>query len=82
MKKKLILLVVVLLLLVGCKQDKFYLDSEHYGKAAITDIDSNRLKEIELNNSERIECDTLILAIGHSARDTFRMLYNFGLNYY
>lgn len=54
MKKKLILLVVVLLLLVGCKQDKFYLDSEHYGKAAITDIDSNRLKEIEKDGNKTL----------------------------
>ena len=26
-----------------------------------------------------LECDTLILAPGHSARDTFKMLYDFGL---
>ena len=26
-----------------------------------------------------LDCDTLILAPGHSARDTFKMLYNFGL---
>ena len=54
MKKKLLLLVALLLLLVGCKQDKFYLDSEHYGKAAITDIDSNRLKELETNGNKML----------------------------
>lgn len=38
-------------------------------------IEENRLKEIELNHKEKIDCDILILAIGHSARDTFEMLY-------
>lgn len=31
------------------------------------------------NGVETIRCDRLILAIGHSARDTFRMLESFGL---
>lgn len=34
----------------------------------------NRITGIEVNKSEWLETDTLILAIGHSARDTFRML--------
>lgn len=29
---------------------------------------------IEVNNSEKIPCDIVVLAIGHSARDTFEML--------
>ena len=37
-------------------------------------IENNKLKQIEVNNSEIIECENLILAIGHSARDTFEML--------
>lgn len=32
--------------------------------------------EIELNHSESISCHTLILAIGHSSRDTYEMLSN------
>ena len=35
---------------------------------------NNELKAIEVNNKEIIECNVLILAIGHSARDTFYML--------
>ena len=35
---------------------------------------NNELVSIEVNNSEIIDCNTLILAIGHSARDTFYML--------
>ncbi len=38
-------------------------------------IENNSLKEIIVNNDEHIKCDALVLAIGHSARDTFKMLY-------
>lgn len=43
----------------------------------MTDIkyDNNKIKSIILNDNEEVETDILILAIGHSARDTFRMLY-------
>ena len=34
------------------------------------------LKSIVVNDNETIECDELILALGHSARDTFYMLKN------
>ena len=37
-------------------------------------IDNNKLKGIIVNN-EFIECEILVLAIGHSARDTFKMLH-------
>ena len=36
--------------------------------------ENNELKAIEVNNNEIIDCNVLILAIGHSARDTFYML--------
>lgn len=39
-------------------------------------LEDNRIKQIEVNNSELINTDILILAIGHSARDTFKMLYD------
>ncbi|TCT17067.1 hypothetical protein EDC18_101363 [Natranaerovirga pectinivora] len=38
-------------------------------------IENNTIIGIEVNNNEKIECQMLILAIGHSARDTFEMLY-------
>ena len=44
------------------------------------EIEDNKLKAIEVNNTENIKCDALILAIGHSARDTFKMLYDLGIN--
>ena len=42
-------------------------------------IENNELKEIVVNNNEHIKCDALVLAIGHSARDTFEMLYKSNL---
>jgi len=35
---------------------------------------NGQLTEIELNHSESVPCKTLILAIGHSSRDTYQML--------
>ena len=39
-------------------------------------IENNTLKGIIVNGSETIETDTLILAVWHSARDTYEMIYN------
>lgn len=39
-------------------------------------INNNKLESITVNDHEKIECDVLVLAIGHSARDTFKMLYD------
>lgn len=38
-------------------------------------IEDNHIKSIEVNNKKIIDTDVLVLAIGHSARDTFEMLY-------
>jgi len=43
-------------------------------------IEENKVTSIEINNSETLSCENLILAIGHSARDTFKMLYDKGIN--
>ena len=42
-------------------------------------IENNKIKSIIVNNTEEIETNDLILAIGHSARDTFKMLYDKGI---
>lgn len=42
-------------------------------------IVDNHVKSIVVNN-EIIDCEILILAIGHSARDTFRMLHSKGID--
>ncbi|MCQ2450455.1 MAG: hypothetical protein MJ080_00560 [Clostridia bacterium] len=41
-------------------------------------FEDNKLKEIIVND-EKIPCDKLVLAIGHSARDTFKMLKDNGI---
>ncbi len=47
-------------------------------KSVFTDFqtEGGRIKSVTVNGKEEIPCDYLILAIGHSARDTFEMLYN------
>ena len=42
-------------------------------------IENDRLCGVEVNGCEVIDCDHCILAIGHSARDTFRMLHGMGI---
>lgn len=46
-------------------------------------IEDNQIKSILVqgpDKEEEIKCDRLVLAIGHSARDTFRMAYDRGLD--
>lgn len=47
----------------------------------MTDIEivDSKVTAIIVNGEERIECDTLVLALGHSARDTYEMIYEKGL---
>lgn len=47
----------------------------------LTDVNivNGKLKSITINQAAEYECDSLILAIGHSARDTFYMLRDRGL---
>ena len=40
-------------------------------------IKNNKIEGIIVNEKETIPCDALVLAIGHSARDTFKMLTNY-----
>lgn len=49
----------------------------------LTDIvltEDNELHSIILNGKEEILCDVMLLGIGHSARDTFEMLFHNGIN--
>lgn len=54
----------------------FYFDSK------LTDIkiEKSTVKSIEINNSEIIPVEKLILATGHSARDIYKLLANKGVN--
>ena len=41
--------------------------------------DAGKITGLVLENGEAVDCDRVILAIGHSARDTFRMLHDSGI---
>lgn len=47
-------------------------------ETCLTDLEikNKKLKAIILNNNERVKVDDLILATGHSARDTYQMLFD------
>ena len=62
------------------------LDVVEYGKKdysiciylfADLNIDKGSKLLLKLDNEEIIECEVLVLAIGHSARDTFKMLSSY-----
>jgi uncharacterized FAD-dependent dehydrogenase len=42
-------------------------------------IENGQVRGVVLNNGETIQCEHLVLAVGHSARDTFKMLYDRGV---
>lgn len=42
-------------------------------------IENGKLIGIELDHKEFMDCDTMIMAIGHSARDTFELIHRKGL---
>ena len=43
------------------------------------EIENDKIKAIKINDNKTVKTDILVLAIGHSARDTFKMLYEKGL---
>lgn len=43
-------------------------------------VEKGRLTGLEINGHEWMDADVCVLAVGHSARDTFRMLYEKGLH--
>jgi uncharacterized FAD-dependent dehydrogenase len=44
-------------------------------------ISNGRIMGVTVNDSEEIPCEVVVLAIGHSARDTFKMLYDKGIRF-
>ncbi len=67
---------VLLTVVQNLRQRILSLGGEVRFGAQVTDIYSQdgKLTGLQVNDSERIDCDQVIFAIGHSARDTFRML--------
>ena len=44
------------------------------------EIDQGKVRSLKLSNGETLRCDHVVLAVGHSARDTFKMLYERGVH--
>lgn len=42
-------------------------------------IKDEKIRSVKLSSCEEIPCDVLVLALGHSARDTYEMLFNKGI---
>jgi uncharacterized FAD-dependent dehydrogenase len=49
-------------------------------KVADLDLSQGAVRGVALADGERIAADRVVLAVGHSARDTFRMLYERGVH--
>jgi uncharacterized FAD-dependent dehydrogenase len=65
----------------GIREEIIALGGEVRFRSCLTDIqlEQGRVTGIELNHTEQLECQVLVLAIGHSARDTFRLFHDRGL---
>lgn len=58
------------------------LGGEFKYNSTVTDliIEDNKCRGVVINNKDTISSDVVVLAIGHSARDTFYMLYDKGIS--
>ena len=65
-------------ILFNMRKEIIRLGGEFSFCSKVTDIlvSANRVEGVVVNFTKEIACKHLILAIGHSARDTFEMLYN------
>ncbi|MDD3365004.1 MAG: FAD-binding protein [Syntrophomonas sp.] len=63
------------------RQEIIRLGGEFYFETCLTDINMNNglLQSIIINNDEELPCSLLVLAIGNSARDVYRMLHRKGV---
>lgn len=50
-----------------------------YSQVTNVRTENDRITGVQINNEEMLDCDRVILAIGHSARDTFQMLLGNGI---
>ncbi|MDH4229661.1 MAG: NAD(P)/FAD-dependent oxidoreductase [Nitrospirota bacterium] len=58
------------------------LGGEYHFRSRVDDlhIENGRVTGVSLADGEGIACDHVVLAVGHSARDTFRMLFERGVH--
>ncbi|MCM1325580.1 MAG: FAD-dependent oxidoreductase [Lachnoclostridium sp.] len=62
----------------GMREEIIHLGGTVRFESRMTDIciEENKITSIMVNGQEKIPCEQLVLAIGHSARDTFFMLHD------
>ena len=72
---------VLLRVVQNIRQRILSLGGEIRFNSQVTDVfhDNGKITGLEVNGNEKIDCDKVVLAIGHSARDTFEKLYNLGV---
>jgi hypothetical protein len=63
------------------RQEIIRLGGEFYFETCLTDINVNKglLESIIIDNDEELPCSILVLAIGNSARDVYRLLHRKGV---
>lgn len=68
---------VLLHVVKNMREEIIRLGGEVRFESCVTDIciDENHVTGVVINDTEKIDCTQVVLAIGHSARDTFDMLY-------
>ncbi len=65
----------------GIREEIIRLGGQVWFDSQVTDIQivDGAVKSVEINGQELLACSQVVLAIGHSARDTFSMLYEKGI---
>lgn len=68
--------------IVNMRKKIISMGGEFLFNTKLTDINiiDNKVDSIIVNNKDKINCEVLVLAIGHSSRDTFKMLYDKGVS--
>lgn len=69
---------ILITVVKNMREEIIKLGGEIHFESCVTDIviEDDSIKKVVVNNKDIYETDTLVMAVGHSARDTFEMLYN------
>lgn len=72
---------VIRLVVKKMRQEIIRLGGEFYFSTRLTDINVNHqsIKSIIINNQQEVPCSLLVLAVGNSAREVYRLLHNKGI---
>ena len=68
---------ILMTVVKNMREEIIALGGEIHFESCITDIiiRENKIRSVEINNKEKFDTDMVVIAVGHSARDTFDMLY-------